>query len=240
MGVAWGLGAALAAVVLFCFVPALADTEGPDTHSFLAFGGTDLWRDGAFLYGGLLWSPGGLGADGFTLKLLLASGGYTYPSGGLHTEVDGTLVSGSALPGWRATRDRVTVSLYAGPIVQNYWLVPYDPGSRLRGFYGGAQFASDIWYQPTPTSMIALNGTIASIAAIGTMRVATGWQSFGPFFIGPEAQALWCIDYQQWRAGVHITGFRFNGAEWTAATGWEVESFGRSGPYLRLGINVHY
>ena len=66
MSVAWGLGAALAALVSFCFVPALADPQEPDMHSFIAFGGTDLWRDGAFLYGGLLWSPGGFGSDGFT------------------------------------------------------------------------------------------------------------------------------------------------------------------------------
>jgi hypothetical protein len=235
-----GLGAAIAALLLLCVVPAHADTDGPDAHAFVAFGGTDLWRDGAFLYGGVLWSPGGFSADGFTLKLLLASGGYAYPSGGLHTDVDGTLVSASALPGWRMSRDGITVSLYAGPIVQNYWLVPYDPGSRLKGFYGGAQVAADIWSQPTPTTMIALNGSIASIAAIGTMRVATGWQFSEPFFVGPEVQSLWCIDYQQWRVGVHVTSFRFGGAEWTAASGLAVESFGRAGPYLRLGLNVHY
>jgi hypothetical protein len=244
VGVGWGLGAALAAFVLLCVAPAVADTDGPDAHAFIAFGGTDLWRDGAFLYGGLLWSPNGFGDDGgmpgFTLKLLLASGGYTYPSSGLHTDVDGTLVSASALPGLRMTRDGVTVSLYAGPIAQNYWLMPNDPGSRLRGFYVGGQLAADIWSQPTPTSMIALNGSIASIAAIGTMRVATGWQFSEPFFVGPEVQALWCIDYQQWRVGVHVTSFRFGGAEWTAASGLAVESFGRTGPYLRLGLNVHY
>ena len=240
MGGVRGLGAALAALVSFCLTPAQADTQGPDAHPFLAFGGTDMWRDGAFLYGGLLWSPDGFGTDGFTLKLLLASGGYTYPSGALHTDVDGTLVSASALPGWRMSRDGTTVSLYAGPIIQNYWLAPYDPGSRLKGFYAGAQFAADIWSQPTPTSMIALNGSIASIAAIGTMRVATGWQFSESFFVGPEVQALWCIDYQQWRIGVHVTSFRFGGAEWTAASGLAIESFGRSGPYLRFGLNVHY
>jgi hypothetical protein len=38
------------------------------------FADTDLWRDGAFANGGLLWSPAGLGQSGFTLKLLLAGG----------------------------------------------------------------------------------------------------------------------------------------------------------------------
>ena len=177
---------------------------------------------------------------GFTLKLLLAGGLYTYPSGGLHTDVDGTLQSASALPGWRVTSDGVTIALYAGPIVQDYRLSPYDPGSLLRGLYAGAQFSGDVWYQPTPTSMFALNASIASIALIGTMRAAVGWQLSEPFFVGPEAQALWCIDYQQWRLGAHVTGYRIDGLDWSASAGWAYESFHRYGPYLRLGVNTRF
>ena len=138
------------------------------------------------------------------------------------------------------TRDGISIAVYAGPIVQDYRLSPYDPGSLLHGFYSGAQLAADVWYQPTLTSMVALNGTIASIAAIGTLRAAVGWQFSEPFFVGPEAQALWCIDYQQWRLGAHITGFRINGIDWSAAAGLTVEFFGRVGPYLRLGVNTKF
>ena len=171
---------------------------------------------------------------GFTLKLLLAGGGYTYPSGGLHTDVDGRLLSASALPGWRVTSDGISIAVYAGPIVQDYRLSPYDPGSLLHGFYSGAQLAADVWYQPTPTSMVALNGTIASIAAIGTMRAAVGWQFSEPFFVGPEAQALWCIDYQQWRLGAHVTGYRIDGLDWSAAAGWTLNLFAASVPICAL------
>jgi hypothetical protein len=76
------------------------------------------------------------------------AGEYVYPSGGLHMDVDGTMLSAAALPGWRWTRDSLTIDVFAGPVVQNYRLTPYDPGSRLRGFYAGAQFATDVWYRP--------------------------------------------------------------------------------------------
>ena len=46
--------------------------------TLLAFGGTDLWRYGAFLYGGTLWSPGGVDNSGFTLKTQLSGGVYGY------------------------------------------------------------------------------------------------------------------------------------------------------------------
>ena len=89
--------------------------------------------------------------------------------------------------------------------------------------------------------MVAIDGSVASIAAIGTMRAAVGWRFDQPFFFGPEAQALWCIDYQQWRLGAHVTGFRLNGFEWSASAGLAVDAFGRAGPYiLRLGVNTRF
>ena len=211
-----------------------------DNPSFLLFADTDLWRDGAFANGGLLWSPAGLGQSGFTLKLLLAGGQYIYPSSGLRMDVDGNMVSASALPGWRMTRDGLTVGLYAGPIIQDYRLMPYDPGSLLRGAYAGGQIAADIWYRPDPATMIAFDGSIASIGLVGSARAAIGWRSSEPFFIGPETQAIWCVDYQQIRFGAHVTGFRVDALEWSAAGGWAIESFRRAGPYVRLGFNTRY
>jgi hypothetical protein len=230
--------AAAAAMMMYLCAAARAYADAPNGASVLVFAGTDLWRDGAFLHGGTLWSPAGLDADGFTLKLLLSGGRYTYPSGGLQTNVDGSLLSASALPGWRITSDGITIALYAGPIVQDYRLMPYDPGSLLHGFYSGAQLATDVWYQPTPATMAALNASVASIGFIGTLRAAFGWRFSEPFFVGPEAQALWCTNYEQWRFGAHVTGFRIDGFEWSAGAGWAVESIGRAGPYLRLGVNT--
>ncbi len=241
MGVLRGFAAAAAATMMALGAAAArADADGPNNPSFLLFAGTDLWRDGAFIDGGLLWSPAGLDAGGFTLKLLLNGGGYTYPSGGLRMDVDGTTLSAAALPGWRFTREEITVDLFAGPIVQDYRLTPYDPGNRLRGLYGGGQFAADVWYQPGPASMVALDGSIASIGLEGSLRAAIGWRFSEPFFVGPETQAIWCTDYQQLRLGAHITGFRIDALEWSAAAGWAIESDGRAGPYLRLGVNARY
>jgi hypothetical protein len=60
--------AVVAAVSVLCAIPAQAGTEQPDRPSLLFFAGTYLWRDGAFLNGGLLWSPAGLDTSGgFTL-----------------------------------------------------------------------------------------------------------------------------------------------------------------------------
>jgi Cellulose biosynthesis protein BcsS len=232
--------AAAAATMILCATAVRAEGNTPDNPSFLLFAGTDLWDDGAFVHGGLLWSPGGVDADGFTLKTLLSGGLYDYPSDSLHVTVEGTLFSAAALPGWRITANGVSLALYAGPVVQDYRLTPDDPGSRLRGTYAGAQLAGDLWYQPTPASMVALSGFVASIGPTGSVRAAVGGRFGEPFFVGPETQGIWCIDYEQFRFGVHVTALRIDATEWSAAGGIALDSFGRAGPYVRLGFFTRY
>jgi len=176
----------------------------------------------------------------FTLKVLLNGGGYSYTSGDLHTDVDGTMLSAAAMPGWRFTRDSLTVSVFAGPVVQDYRLAPYDPGSRLHGFYVGAQFATELWYQPSVNTMAAVNGSVASIDLTGSVRAAVGIRAFDALFVGPETAVLWCGDFQQLEVGAHLTAFRFNALEWSAGCGWSMDSDRRTGPYLRLGVSAKF
>jgi hypothetical protein len=126
-----------ATMLVLCAIAAQAGTEEPNHPALLFFAGTDLWRDGAFLNGGLLWSPAGLDTGGFTLKLLLNGGEYVYPSGGLHMDVDGTMLSAAALPGWRWTRDSLTIDVFAGPVVQNYRLTRTIPAAACTGSMRG-------------------------------------------------------------------------------------------------------
>lgn len=231
--------AAVASIVL-CIVPGRTETAPPNSPSFLLFGGTDVWRYGAFLYGGTLWSPLGVDADGFTLKLLVDGGGYTYDSSDLHTDIHGAMLSGAALPGWRLVRGGLTVSVFAGAVVQDYRLSPDDPGSRLHGFYAGGQFAADVWYQPGARTMAAVSGSITSIGQTGFVRGALGYRVLDAMFIGPETAMLWCGDFQQLEVGAHLTGLHFGRIEWSAGGGWSMDSDRRSGPYLRVGASARY
>jgi Cellulose biosynthesis protein BcsS len=173
--------------------------------------------------------------------VLLNGGRYSYTSGDSGgANVDGTMLSGAAMPGWRFTGSGLSVSVFAGPVVQDYRLSPYDPGSRLRGLYVGGQFATEVWYQPTADTMAAVNGTVASIGPTGSVRAAIGVRVFDAMFVGPESQALWCGDFQQWEVGAHITAFRFAALEWSAGGGWSMDSDRRTGPYLRLGVSAKY
>jgi hypothetical protein len=218
----------------------VAQTAAPNSPTYLLFTGTDLWRYGDFLYGGGVWAPGGLDSSGFAAKLLLDGGAYNYQSGSLQSEVRGTMFSAAAMPGWRWVRSNLTVSVFAGPVFQDYRLRPDDPGSHLRGAYGGAQFGAEIWYQPSANTMASLNGTVASIGPTGSLRGAAGVRVFNAVFIGPEAAMLWCDNFEQVQLGLHLTGLRFKALEWSGGGGWSSDTDHRSGPYLRVGVSTKF
>lgn len=219
-----------------CAVAGGARAGATEPSTFLLFAGTDLWRYGDFLYGGTLWAPGGFDRDGVALKLLLNGGAYDYKSG--TRGIDGDMFSAAAMPGWRFMRGGLTVGLFAGPVAQDYRLTPYDPGSRLHGFHVGGQFGGEVWYQPAANLMASLNGTVASIGPTGSLRGALGIRAFDMAFVGPEAAAFWCAEFRQYEVGLHLTALRWNALEWSAGGGWSTDSERRSGPYLRVGINV--
>ncbi len=232
--------AAAATLVVLCHAGSRADGFARSDDAFLYFSGTDLWSHGSFSYGGMLWSPDGLDRGGFTLKALIGGGAYQYTSGALGgTTVTGQQFSGFVLPGWRFVRDKTFVTIFAGLDLQHHSTIPYDPGSDLNGSHAGIRGAIELWHEPTATTMIAADATVSSIGPSYAARAAYGWRIADAFYLGPEIGGFASRDtYQQFRAGLHITGFRFAWVEWSAAAGWATDSDDRHGFYARLGLHV--
>jgi hypothetical protein len=214
-----------------------ADDAGR-AHAIL-FSGTDLWRNGAFAYGGLLWTPGGLDRDGFTFKAVISGGTYGYQAGSLGgARVIGTEISGTLLAGWRIKRGQLEVKAFAGPELRRNTLSPDDPGNALRGEKLGLRLAIELWDEPTPTTMIAADASASSFATDYSARAAFGWRVLDRFYAGPETQVYGGDGYRQLRVGLHITGLKYRDAEWSAAAGWAFDSDEDDGPYLRIGVLV--
>jgi hypothetical protein len=219
---------------------ASAETNQPSDPQarFLLFASTDAWRNGGFNYGGVQWAPAGVDRQGFPLKLMFGGGVYGYVSGALgNAEVIGRQLSVAILPGWRFVRDKLIVTIFAGPEFQNHELSPVDPSAGLRGPYFGARAGFDAWNEPNEITMIAADGSISSVGLSYSARLAAGLRVLGLFYVGPEVQAFAAgTNYQQYRAGIHLTGLHTGAFEWSAGLGWAADSDSRSSLYGKLGL----
>jgi Cellulose biosynthesis protein BcsS len=210
---------------------------GDDAAQFVLFSSADLWRDGRFMHRGLLWSPGGLDREGFTLQLIGSGGLYRYRSGALKNAwVTGAEEEAQLLPGWRFKRDRLEPKVFTGLDIMNDVTSPNDPSNRLHGASVSVRGAVNVWFEPTPSTMIAAAASLSSIATGYSARAAYGWRLHDWFYLGPEAQTFACVAYSQLRLGLDVTGLKTEQWEWSAADGWSGDSDHRSSPYLRLGI----
>ena len=101
------------------------------------------------------------------------------------------------LPGWRFKRDRLDVKVFAGLDIKNDATSPYDPSNRLHGTSVGARAAVNLWFDPTPSTMVAADASLSSIATGYSARAAYGWKLHEWFYLGPEAQTFACVGYSQ-------------------------------------------
>lgn len=207
----------------------------------MLFSGRDLWRNGAFAHGGFLFAPSGLDEDGLLLKILFAGGIYLYDAKTLGGErVIGTEGLAHVLAGWRIKRGDAEFRFYFGPEWQRHHLEPDDASNRLRGASFGLRTGIDLWYEPSPNSMLAADASLSSIATSNAARAAYGWRVFeemlGGVYVGPVVEYFGSAGYRHLRLGAHITSMRAEDTEWSAAVGWAQDSQGRASPYLRLNV----
>jgi hypothetical protein len=240
MHVAWWHAAIVLAAAQFVCAEAtfaaLAEDTPPEP-TFLFFGGGDLWREGGFLHGGVVWSPQGVNDEGLALKMVFGGGAYRYESGALgNAEVTGRVFSASLMPGWRFRRGSLIATAYAGLDLQHHSLTPFDPGSSLHGGKAGLRTTVELWYEPTPTTMVAADATYSTIGAAHGGRIAYGWKFWNRFYLGPEAAIFLCDNYQQHRFGLHFTGLKTEHFELSGAIGFIDDSDERDGAYVRLGF----
>jgi hypothetical protein len=230
---------AAAALVLCCVFMAAAPARADDIEDarVIVFSNRDVWLNGAFLSGGVLWSPTALDDDGLLLKFMLSGGLYRYDAGDLGGErVIGSQWQVQVLPGWHVKRGTFEAKVFWGPEYQHTRLSPDDPGNNLRGGKFGLRFSTELWDEPTATTMIAADASLSTVGTSYSARIGFGWKILDQFYSGPETQVYSADGYSQRRFGVHVTSMKTGDAEWSAAGGWAVDTNNRSSPYLRLGF----
>jgi Cellulose biosynthesis protein BcsS len=221
----------------FCVSAGPGWTADNDDVRFILFSGQDIWRNGAFAYGGAIYKPGGFDRDGLLFKFLLSGGLYRYNAGSLGGgRVIGTEVLAQVLPGWEIKRGPVEAKIFFGPEIQQHRLRPDDPDNRLRGRALGLRLAIDLWAEPSVATMAAADASLSSIGGNYSARAAFGWRVLDRFYAGPETQVYGGDGYSQTRLGAHVTSLKIGATEWSVGAGWALDSDRRSSPYLRINV----
>jgi hypothetical protein len=217
------------------------DTPHPDGLSggtrverVLLYAGFDIWRFGRTAYGGFYWAPDGLSNDGFITRLFVSRGVERYDAGSKRFNT--TIVRASPLAGWRFSRGTLELKVFAGPELENRVLTPDIPTATYRGTHIGARIATELWWEPMPDMMLTSAFSASTNATSHSARAAAGWRMFDRFWAGPEISASRDAFSTQARIGMHLTGFRLDALEWSAAVGYVTDSFHRSGVYGRIGV----
>jgi hypothetical protein len=235
----------VAAAVLACGNRALAQVLEPEpppsdnlsggtkVERVLLYAGFDIWRFGPTGYGGFYWAPDGVNNDGFIARLFVSYGVERYDAGS--RRFDTNIVRASALAGRRFKQDDFELKVFVGPELENRVLTPDVPTAKLRGTHIGARVAAELWWEPMPELMLT-SAFSASTNASHSARAAAGWRVFDQFWAGPEISASSDDFSRQYRIGAHLTGFRIEALEWSAAAGYVQDSFGRNGVYGRIGV----
>ena len=199
----------------------------------LYFAGVDIHRFGYGGYTGAVWSPMS-GRDGVLFRLFAADSidsyrtpKITYVSQSLRTAV---------MPGYRINRPGFEISAYAGLEGLARVPLPYTKTSRLT-YEFGMRLSADIWWEPRDAVMMSANLAMSTVEASIYGRLASGVRIMN-VWAGPEISAATDIFSQQYRAGLHVTGLRYGPYEFSAATGYAFDSYGRSGMYGRLGVSL--
>lgn len=236
----------VAAAVLVCGSRALAQALEPDTpppdglsggakveHALL-YAGFDIWRFGRSGYGGFYWAPDGLNNNGFITRLFVSHGVERYDAGSKRFNTE--IVRAAPLAGWRFKQNEVEIKVFAGPELENRVLTADVPTAKLRGTHIGARVAAELWWEPMPEMMLTSAFSASTNAASHSARAAAGWRVLDQFWVGPEISASSDVFSQQVRVGAHLTGFRFDALEWSAAVGYVIDSYHRDGIYGRIGV----
>jgi hypothetical protein len=245
----WSMLRALyvAAAVLACGADrALAQALDPDTpqpdglsggtkvERVLLYAGFDIWRSGRAGYGGFYWAPDSLNNDGFITRLFVSGGAERYDAGARRFSTD--IIRAAPLAGWRFSQGTLELKVFAGPELENRVLTPNIPTAEFRGTRIGARAAAELWWEPMPEMMLTSAFSASTNATSYSARAAAGWRVLDQFWAGPEISASGDEFSQQVRIGAHLTGFRFDALEWTAAVGYVTDSYHRGGVYGRIGV----
>ena len=175
---------------------------------------------------------------GARIRAGLTAGTYRYDAAG--SRVTGTQESADVLIGRTWLVPGLTYSIFAGVTGQATHLSPNDPQNPVAGSKLGAKAVFEMYAQPTSTTMLSTYASYATANNAYYGRVQLGWKMFDQAYLGPELVATGDRFYQQFRAGLHFTGWRAGPMQLSISAGFAQDRVKGSGFYTQASARSEF
>lgn len=201
----------------------------------LYYSGFDVWRNGYAGFGGIESAPAAFGDDAVLLRLTAFDGIDIYRT--TKTAYRTQTLSGALMVGGRVKRGSLEVKGVAGVDLQAR--IQLNPAlAWIERLQAGLRIAAEAWWEPSDLTMLSAALSLTTNSAGRTARIAAGVRLLNQAWVGPEMAVASDLFSTQYRAGLHVTGWRFENFEWSAAGGYVYDSFNRGGLYGRIGVST--
>ncbi len=185
-----------------------AATESDYAKSIVIDMSADVTKNSAFgAATATMILSGRAGETGARARIEALGGGFNYVDGaGAH--ISARQESGTAYVGYEWISPNLTMAAYGGLNAQYTRFSVQDPSNQAAGTQIGVKGSGEIYATPTRNTMFSAYGSYASANNAYYARIKYGWKITDTVYAGPELTLLGDRYYEQWRAGVHFTGFR--------------------------------
>jgi hypothetical protein len=234
----------LSALLLLPCLGTFALAEGPQPSRFrnmVFFSGVDLSTVSEFSWGGLdtsLFNP--RDESGPILRMVGGTGRYSYTADGVENgEVNGMVVAGELLGGWRVIRPGLWGAVLAGVEVEEHVLDRIDPDNRIQGRGVGLRVAGEVSWKPGERWRLDASAAYGSAFDLYKARLAGGYVVWREVLAGLEAESFQNTGSDQQRIGVYVEGLRLGRLSFKASAGQLFDDDG-TGTYGRLGADINW
>jgi hypothetical protein len=213
----------------------------PTKNRIFFFAGSDVARDSAFGWAGVVTAPfGRLDEDGLRVRISAGVGRYRYrtpaTSSGLN---EASVASGELLAGFHRSSASGAITVYLGSHVQQQRLAEPDAGNSATGAAFGLKAAIETYARLDPVWLVNASASASSVHRTYHLRAAVLRELPPAFAAGIEATLLGDVRYVESRAGI-LASAAYGKSMLTLAGGVLSNSDRGPGIYATLSLYAPY
>jgi len=146
----------------------------------------------------------------------------------------------SVMGGYEWVSRNFTYAVYAGISGQNDTLSPADPSNSVQGKHIGLKVSGEFYDTRRKNTLLMGYASFSTNASSYYVRLKYGWMVGERVYMGPEIMAMGNTFYQQWRAGVHLTGWKMGPVQLGVSGGYLSDAKLGSGLYTVVDARVGF